>query len=469
MANLNRTDLTSDVNNNIYTNQQRRIKGNTLRDRLLNFIDSMLNRTTDKNAEGGFLGIEGGIVDINFIKSNSPQGYYLRDDGTWQPAVGGGGITGTGALNRVAVFSGATSIGSGPLQSALELNTNKGIANGYAGLDVNAKVPTSQLPDSILGATKFTGTWDANSNIITSSGPLNGAVMPAASSANLGFYFIVSVAGSSTIDGISDWKLGDWIISIGTAWVKIDNTDAVVTVNGYTGAVTLTKSDVGLGNVTNDVQFKQAGDTLTGTGGNGFVGYIPQSSDPSTPGSGFRFFADSLGRLAWKGTNGFRRVFDGLANTADRVYTLPDKSMTVAGKDDILVPVTLSFGSQTLADGQTYYFSDLPDHTPGVSVNARLYKRIPVTGTIVYFTAVGFSGSASSAEDCTLGVRLTSTNHDLTNTLRFNNSANGERSGDVSIACTKDETYQGYLTVPTLATNGSGSRLTVTLYIRPAN
>lgn len=470
MANLNRTDLTSDVNNNIYTNQQRRIKGNTLRDRLLNFIDSMLNKTSDKNQNGGYLGIDNGIVDINFIKSNAPQGYYLRDDGTWQPAVGGGGISGTGALNRIAVFTGATSIGSGPLQSAVELNANKGVANGYAGLDVNGKVPTAQLPDSILGATKFKGTWDANTNTITSSDiTILGAPIPAASSSNEGWYLIVSVDGSSTIDGISDWKLGDWIISIGTAWRKIDNTDAVVSVNGMTGAVTLTKTHVGLGNVDDVQQLPITGGDLTGTAGAGFHGFIPQASDPATPGSGFRFFADSLGRLAWKGTNGFRRVFDALGITADRVYTLPDKSMTVAGKDDILIPITMSFGSQALADSTTYYFSDLPDHTPGVSVNARLYKRIPVTGTIVYYTAVAFSGGATSAEDCTLGIRLTSTNHALTSTLRFNNTSNGERSGDVSIACTKDETYQGYLTTPALATNGSASRIHVTLYIRPAN
>jgi hypothetical protein len=70
------------------------------------------------------------------------------------------------------------------------------------------------------------------------------------------------------------------------------------------------------------------GGTLTGTGGSGFVGIPAQSSAPSTPSSGFRFYADASGRLAWKGTNGFVRVFDGVANTADRVYTLPNASGT---------------------------------------------------------------------------------------------------------------------------------------------
>lgn len=93
----------------------------------------------------------------------------------------------------------------------------------------------------------------------------------------------------------------------------------------------------------------KAGDTMTGqliapsvkhsgTAGAGFGEFVSQSSDPSTPASGFKFFADSTGKFAWKGTDGFKRTFDASANTADRVYTLPDQNapilvdpMTAAG------------------------------------------------------------------------------------------------------------------------------------------
>lgn len=76
-------------------------------------------------------------------------------------------------------------------------------------------------------------------------------------------------------------------------------------------------------------RFLKAGDTLTGTGGNGFFGAIKQSSKPSTPSDGFRLYADSSGRLSWIGENGYVRTFDGTANTADRVYTLPNNNGTV--------------------------------------------------------------------------------------------------------------------------------------------
>jgi hypothetical protein len=54
----------------------------------------------------------------------------------------------------------------------------------------------------------------------------------------------VSTAGSTNIDGITDWRIGDWILSYGTAWTKIDNTDAVSSVNGATGIVVLTTADI---------------------------------------------------------------------------------------------------------------------------------------------------------------------------------------------------------------------------------
>ena len=73
---------------------------------------------------------------------------------------------------------------------------------------------------------------------------------------------------------------------------------------------------------------------ITGTGGNGYVEIPAQSSAPSTPASGLRLFADSLSRLVWKGTNGFIRILDGASNTADRTYTLPDKSGTIQLMDD---------------------------------------------------------------------------------------------------------------------------------------
>lgn len=132
---------------------------------------------------------------------------------------------------------------------ALELSkqdlADKGQADGYASLDSSAKIPINEIPDAILGALKFKGTWNATTGIIASADPaINGQAPPAPSAANEGWYFITQVAGGYSIGGITSWAVGDWLVSLGTTWTKIDNTDSVVSVNGKTGAVSLDTSDV---------------------------------------------------------------------------------------------------------------------------------------------------------------------------------------------------------------------------------
>jgi predicted heme/steroid binding protein len=90
---------------------------------------------------------------------------------------------------------------------------------------------------ALVGGVMYEGTWNASTNSPTITSSVG----------NKGDYYVVSTAGSTTIDGISDWKVGDWIIFNGSTWQKVDNTDLVSSVNGYTGAVVLTTSDVAEG------------------------------------------------------------------------------------------------------------------------------------------------------------------------------------------------------------------------------
>jgi len=106
-----------------------------------------------------------------------------------------------------------------------------GAANGVAGLGADGKVPTSQLPAVAIGGMNYQGTWNASTNTPT---------IPTASSSNKGFYYKVATAGATNVSSITDWQVGDWIVSNGSAWDKIDNTDSVSSVNGATGAVTIT-------------------------------------------------------------------------------------------------------------------------------------------------------------------------------------------------------------------------------------
>ena len=116
------------------------------------------------------------------------------------------------------------------LQNDKQDISEKNQANGYAPLDSGAKIPLANLPDSVVGQVEYQGTWNASTNTPT---------LPAASGVK-GHYYVVSVGG--TYETIV-YAVGDWIISNGTAWEKVDNTDAVTTVFGRLGAILANESD----------------------------------------------------------------------------------------------------------------------------------------------------------------------------------------------------------------------------------
>jgi hypothetical protein len=130
-----------------------------------------------------------------------------------------------------------------------------GVANGVATLDAGGKVPQSQIP--LMGDLNYQGTWNASTNT------------PALTSSvgTKGYYYVVDVAGTTNLNGITDWQIGDWAIFNGTVWQKVDNTDAVTSVNGQVGTVVLTAADVGAQPAGTYVTSVSATSPVTSTGG----------------------------------------------------------------------------------------------------------------------------------------------------------------------------------------------------------
>lgn len=149
---------------------------------------------------------------------------------TINPSVAGPPlILGANALNQKVVGLNADQL-DGLEAAVFMLAAARAAANGVAPLGADSKVPVAYLPDTVLGAVQYKGTWDAS------------GAAPAAPEA--GDYYVVSVAGATSLSGITDWKIGDWAIYSGTAWQKIDNTDLVSSVAGKQGVVTLNWADL---------------------------------------------------------------------------------------------------------------------------------------------------------------------------------------------------------------------------------
>jgi len=121
-------------------------------------------------------------------------------------------------------FDGSLVIG---LSSGVELNVGEVVAPDLA---ERIKVITNGGGTSqSVGGLSYQGTWNATTNTPTLASGVG---------VN-GYYYIVATAGSTNLDGITDWQIGDWLMFNGTVWQKIDQSNLVTSVNGQTGAVSV--------------------------------------------------------------------------------------------------------------------------------------------------------------------------------------------------------------------------------------
>jgi predicted heme/steroid binding protein len=261
---------------------------------------------------------------------------------------------------------------TGPGAAAVTLNNASVTAKVLTGINITGG--TVQATDTMLtafgklqnqingliGSTIYQGTWNASTNT------------PALASGVgvRGYYYIVSVAGNTNLDGITDWFIGDWAIFDGTAWQQVDNTDAVVSVNGFTGAVSLTTDNIPEGTTNQYYLNSRARAALSFVAGSGAynsttgVITIPTNNNQITNGANYITLAS-------------------LSGTAPIVYsnTTGAISITQAG--------TASNGYLSSTDWNTFN-------------NKQSALTNPVTGTgtaneITYWTGTSTIGSLSTA------------------------------------------------------------------------
>ena len=169
---------------------------------------------------------------------------------------GSNSITTTGTVNATT-FSGDL---NGTINTATTAATQSASNN-------STLVATTAYVDAAIGTIPsglaFEGNWNANTDTpnLSTATPSNGQ------------FYIVSVAGNTNLDGITDWKVGDWAIYVdngaGTdAWQKVDNTSTLGgfgssgTIAKWTGTASLADSTI-----TDDGTDITIGGDLTITGG----------------------------------------------------------------------------------------------------------------------------------------------------------------------------------------------------------
>jgi len=141
-------------------------------------------------------------------------------------------------------------------------SSEKGANNGVATLDAGGKVPSTQLPATLL---IYKGVWDADTNTPELTTP---------DITKKGFVYNVSVAGTKF--GIS-FSLGDWAIYNDDGVLeKSDNSDDVTSVNGQQGAVVLNADHISDSTTTN--KFVTTAEKGVWNGKQDALGYTPENA-----------------------------------------------------------------------------------------------------------------------------------------------------------------------------------------------
>ncbi len=174
------------------------------------------------------------------VETSVPVGAVFTDDQnlsevlTSGTSAGGGQITNLGT--PTAVTDAATKGYVDNSVSGFEEQTNKNVAGGYVGLEIDGKINQNYLPAGINLSTVYTvGDQSAQDALSPISGD-------------------VAIRTDESKTYVYD----------GSSWVELQNpTDAVTSVNGQVGVVSLSKTDVGLGNVDNTSDLDKPVSTAT--------------------------------------------------------------------------------------------------------------------------------------------------------------------------------------------------------------
>ena len=134
------------------------------------------------------------------------------------------------ALTFGTSLSGTSSTYNG--SAAVTVNVaNSGVTAGTYGssavipvITVGADGRVTSVSTQATNAPAYQGTWNASTNTPTLTSSVGTA----------GYYYVVTTAGNTTLNGVSGWNIGDWAIFSNGAWQKIPGS----TTESFTNLIT---------------------------------------------------------------------------------------------------------------------------------------------------------------------------------------------------------------------------------------
>lgn len=256
-----------------------------------------------------------------------------------------------------------------------------------------------------IGAVNYKGTWNAATN--------NPAL--ASGVGVKGDYYVVGTAGTTTIDGISTWYVGDWIVFNGTAWQRVqggsDDPAPSLLSNSTTGLMQITGPAAG---TTRVVTIPNANSTMARTdAAQSFTGDQTLATGnliQGTAAKGLNFTANTpaAGMTSqllnwyeegtWTPTQGGGLTVSGAFSSAG-TYTRVGRQVTVAGYVAGATGLSAAGGGAIVSGGLPFAPAGLPtgsacgsvatDGSPAIIVSNVIYitkTMTSVLGNTIYFT-----------------------------------------------------------------------------------
>jgi hypothetical protein len=245
-----RRKAAGEIGNSIFSNTAGYITSSSLP--TVNNATITINAGTNLTTGGNFTTNQGvnETITINMATGGVGAGTYGSTSNSTKIDIitvdAYGRVTGvtTGATGQVnTINSGNTNTLTSSGSTTVTLTPVTGtVSSSSSNLATGAQIQTA-INSAVTGVLKYQGTWNASSNSPTLT---SGSGTP-------GYYYIVSTAGSTNLDGITDWAVGDWAVfsdQATDAWQKIDNTQ----VGNVTGSGSNTRLAVwnSASNITSD-------------------------------------------------------------------------------------------------------------------------------------------------------------------------------------------------------------------------
>ena len=177
----------------------------------------------NQNTIQGYLYADGGgTSNFGLLTGSGQWGVRTTENAATSLFYGGGdklsttstGVTVTGAATATTFLGDL----SGTINTVTTAVTKANATN-------DTTVATTAFVQNLIGTIPaglvFQGTWNASTNTPTL----------ASGTGTTGYFYIVSVAGTTNLDGITDWEVGDWAVFVeqgaSDQWEKVDNSSVL--------------------------------------------------------------------------------------------------------------------------------------------------------------------------------------------------------------------------------------------------